>query len=62
MTANAFNGILMDCGQGTLTNSMLHCNGLQLVVGKITDSILIHPGAVKSKDNRAMMVGGENKP
>jgi len=52
----------MDCGQGTLTNSMLHCNGLQLVVGKITDSILIHPGAVKSKDNRAMMVGGENKP
>jgi hypothetical protein len=61
-TANGFSGLLVDCPDGTLTNSLLHCDGLGLKVGTITATLLLHPGAITGTTNEALIVGGIEKP
>ena len=50
---------LFDAPQGTVRNSLLHCDGLSMRVGEISDSMLINPGAIEGKTARLLSTAGQ---
>jgi len=47
---------LLDCQQGTLRNSMIHCDGLGLKADRIETSLLINPGQIVAASDSSMKV------
>jgi hypothetical protein len=54
LTASA--KILFDSPGGSLTNSMINCDGLDLRLDSISKSILINPGKIEAKHDTSLKV------
>ena len=52
---------LVNCPKGRLANSFLQCGGLDIILDSIDSTLLINPGKIMAREDRATRVGGAIK-